>query len=285
MDEDFYIEENKPGKVILTILLFLAIIAGGIWTYYKYFPKNNIKLKDVTLELGTKVSTNISDYASGADLSNYTLDVSSVHKDKNGNADSVGEYSYKLVSSDNIKKGKLYVKDSTKPNVTIQELTVGVNEEFDPDEFVSKCDDLSLPCTTTYDNINDASLNKSVGIYNLKINISDAAGNKVTKDVVLNVSDKTTLEQIKESDFNVSYTSPKDAEWNNTFTYKFPKCLDDSSKDYEGVVADLSAKDYTIDGKTIKDRSILVAYNKYDYVIGISVKLIFDDNTIMYVTS
>lgn len=283
MDEDFYVENTSPWKVVFIILFVLILIAGGIWAYYKYFPSNNVKLKAVTIELGDKVSSNINDYISGKNINDYTLDVSNVHVNSEGNTDSAGVYSYKIISNKTIKKGKIYVKDTTIPEANVKELTVGVNEEFDPDEFLESCNDYSLPCTASYKNIDDASLNTKEGTYKTQIIISDNAGNKITKDVTLIVSSTTTLESIKENDFIVSYTNPEDKEWNNTFTYKFSKCIDDEDKTFEGTIEEYTSKEYTFD-KTIKDRTLLVAYNKYGYAIGLSVKLIFDDNTIVYVT-
>ena len=59
MDQDFYIEESSPIKVIFALIIFAGLIAGGIYFYLDYKNKDNIKLKSVTVELGEKLSTDI----------------------------------------------------------------------------------------------------------------------------------------------------------------------------------------------------------------------------------
>src|SRR5574344_1776215 len=284
MDEDFYFEESNPKKVAFTIIFIVLVILGGGYYFYHKYQTEVITLKTVTVELGNKLSENINDYASG-NIDGYSLDLSKVHVDSNGQTDSVGEYSYKIINSTDIKKGKIIVKDTIKPVVETQDLTVGVNEIFEPNEFLTKCSDLSLPCKVTYSKESDANLNKTAGEYNISIVISDNAGNSLTKDVKLIVSSTETLLGIKTSDFNVSYTSPKDSDWNNTFTYKFPKAVLDDSEEEQKEISDLSIADYQGKyDKKIAKQSIIAIYNKYDYVIGFSVKLTFEDSTIIFVT-
>jgi hypothetical protein len=285
MDPDFYIEESNPKKIVLGIILIILLLGGAFYYFYQKYQSNIIKLKAVTVELGTKLSSNINDYATGA-INGYILDTSNVHLNSDGITDSTGEYSYKIINNSKIKTGKIIVKDTIAPKVTTKDLTVGVNEKFDTNEFLTECDDLSLPCTVTYDNSSDATLNSKAGEYTTNIIISDKEGNKVKQSVKLIVSDTTTLLSQKQNDFNISYISPKDADWNNTFTYKFSKCVEDDSEDYQSVISDLSSKDYqSTNEKPIKKQSIIAIYNKYDYIIGFSVKLTFDDDTIIFVTT
>ena len=62
MDEDFYIEDHYKRNVVIVILIILLVIGGLYYGYKNYYKKNYLKVKDVTVELGSKLSTDIKDY-------------------------------------------------------------------------------------------------------------------------------------------------------------------------------------------------------------------------------
>lgn len=284
MDQDFYFEESNPKWV--TIIIIILVIAGlGVGYYfYKEYKKQVIKVHDVTIELGSKPSSNVSDYASGA-TDGYTLSLPDNLVNEDGSTYMVGEYSYKLKKGDTLKKGKIFVKDTTAPEVTVKEITVGVNEEFEPFEFLDTCNDLSLPCKTTYKKDSYAKLNEKAGKYNLEIVVEDKYGNKVSKDVVLNVSETESLLSLKQNDDEVVSMTPEDKDWNKTYTYKFPKAVPSDGDEYEGKFLEINSMDFSDKfDKKITNQYSITTYNKYGYAIGISVKLFFDDNTTKYLT-
>ena len=283
MDQDFYIEESSPLKVILTIVLFLGLIGGGLYYYFNYHKETTVKLKNLTVELGNKLPTNINDYIECSNPATYKLDISSIKVDDNGNAISTGEYSYKVIKNNEIKKGKVFVKDTTKPNVVTTDLFVGVKEEFSPNDFISSCDDLSLPCTVKYKNISDENLNDNEGTYTINIIISDAEGNSVTKIVSLIVSGENTLANKKANDLEYDHLSEIDDNWDKSYTMKLDKAIVDSGINYNELFEELSSKEYDFD-KEITDKRILVIYNKYNYVLGFSIKYTFSDSSYIYVT-
>lgn len=283
MDQDFYIEETSPAKVIFTVIFFVLLIAGGIYAYLHY-NQVKIKLKNITVELGDKLSTDIKDYIVTKDYNSYELDLSNVNVDEDGKTISTGEYSYKVIKGSETKRGKIFVKDSTKPIVTVQDLTVGVNEEFEPYEFVVKCEDLSIPCDTKYKKSSDSTLNTKAGTYNIIIIVSDNEGNEVEKEVKLTVSTSETLESKKVNDLSYSYTSLNNDEWDKTYTLKLSKAVNPESSDYEKTVSEISQYEYTYE-KAITKQEIIAIYNKYDYVIGYSVMITFDDNTKIFASS
>lgn len=284
MDQDFYIEENSPAKVIIFLLFFIGIIVSGIYFYMDYKSNDNIKLKNVTVELGDKLSKDISTYATGNNLNTYSLDVTSVSVDELGNTNSTGEYSYKIKKDGEIKKGKIYVKDTTKPVFELEDLTVGVNEDFSPNDYLISCTDLSMPCTVRFKKAKDLELNKTEGTYKTTIIVSDAAGNEVTKEVNLTVQGENTLANKKMSDLEYKYLSEKDNSWDQTYTVKLTKAIDDESVEFTDEINKLSTKEYDFD-KKITDKKILVAYNKYNYVIGFSIKVTFEDNSVLYINN
>lgn len=284
MDQDFYIEETNPLKIAFTIIFFIGLIGFGVYSYFHYYKANAISLKTVTIELGKPVSKNISDYIEGNNIDKYTLDVSSISVDENNNTNSTGEYSYKIKSSEKELKGKVFVKDTTKPIVEVNDLTVGVNESFNPNEFLTKCDDLSLPCKVKYKKPSDEKLNDKEGTYTIKIVISDSAGNEVTKDVNLIVSKDNSLENIKSKELTYDHNSANDISWNQTYTLKLETALNPDESAYEKALSEISSKEYSFD-KSVKNKEILIIYNKYEYAIGFSIKYTFEDETVLYVTN
>lgn len=285
IDEDFYIEESSPLKVFLTSLfiLFILGIIGGV--YYFYFYYEDIKLKNINIELGDKLNKDVNSYIKGTKNYDYELDVSKVSIDEEGNTNSIGEYSYIIITSKEEKKGKIYVKDTTPPKVELKELTVGINEEFEPDEFVESCYDLSEVCYVNYEKESDEDLTQKVGEYTVALEIRDKHNNKVTKKIKLIVSENASLNGIKSSDMEISNIYPVDSKWNNTFTVKFEKGLSEEDEKFERKILELTNIDFgQLNEEKIKNQTLLTIYNKYNYVIGFSIKLEYENKNIIYVT-
>ena len=283
MDQDFYIEESSPFKIIFTLILVISLIVGGIYLYFNYSKKSVIKLKKVTVELGEVLPTDNGFYLEGDNISNYTINLSKVSVDSENKVNSVGEYSYKATFNDETYKGKIYVKDTTKPIVEVQDLDVGVDEEFEPSEFVTKCEDLSLPCSIKYKKSSDEKLNKNEGSYNVTLIIKDNEGNEVEKNVKLNVSKDKTLLGKKTGDLTYHHSSLIEDNWDKTYTLKLDKAVEEDSIEYEQFISEVSNKEYVFD-KNVVNKEIIVLYNQYDYAIGFSLKVTFDDESTLFVT-
>lgn len=284
MDQDFYIEETHPLKAVLLIIVVLALLGYGVYWYYQHYLVDKIYLNKVTVELGEELPTDINVYIKGKNVSDYKLDVSSVMVDENNLTNSVGEYSYKVTNNNRTLKGKIYVKDTTKPVVEVKALTVGVNEEFSPSEFVTKCEDLSLPCVIKYNKPSDENLNEKEGTYNLKIVIKDSEGNEVLKDVSLIVTKDSSLKEIKEKELEYDHISIDETSWNKTYTLKLEKAVDSETSEYEKLISDVTVKEYAFE-KTVTNKEIIIVYNKYDYVIGFSLKYTFEDGSNIFITN
>lgn len=283
MDEDFYIEDSSLLKIVVTFIIFLSAIAFGYYYYSHYFVNIYFKPKKFEVELGDVLSSDLNDYIDCINCNNFRLDVSNVLVDENNRTISPGEYSYKITGNNKIKKGKIIVKDTTSPKVITKDLNVGINEEFDVSDFVLSCEDLSLPCKVSYSNPDSYDLNNSEGTYNLEIIVSDSLGNSTVEKVVLNVGKDYSYEEEKASDFDVSHISNSESEWDETFTVKFDKALNEDKSEFDEKVKTLSAVEYDFN-KDIKNKEMILAYNKYNYVIGISLKITFTDDSVLFVT-
>ena len=284
MDEEFFIEESNPKKVlkVLFLILFITGIFAGL--YYFYFYHEDIKLKNITVELGEKLPTDVNDYIKGDKLYDFKIDLSKVSVDENGITDSVGEYSYKIYANNDELKGKIYVKDTTPPIVELRELEVGLNEEFDPHDFIVSCSDLSLICDTYYHKKSDEKLNGKEGEYTLTLEIKDKYGNTTLKETKLKVSKDYSLGDKKSGDKEVFKVYPIDENWNNTYTVKFEKGILEEDDNFESEILALTNFDFsTLFEETIVNQTLLTIYNKYDYVIGFSMKVELDNGKIVYV--
>ena len=60
--------------------------------------------------------------------------------------------------------------------------------------------------------------------------------------------------------------------------------LDPETEEFVKQVSELSAKEYQFDKQIVK-KEIIEIYNKYDYVIGFSIMVTFDDSSVLFVTS
>ena len=143
--------ENKPKKkpmnkvlFIILILLLMAGIAFGVYYLLKISKDNQIKveLKDnIVLPLGEPVSTNINDYAviKGTDNANCTLITSSI------DVNNPGEYDFIIKCNNKDYHGKVVVKDSVSPVVSLKVVYKTENEKYDIDvnEFIDSCKDAS----------------------------------------------------------------------------------------------------------------------------------------------
>ena len=284
MDEDFYIEDNYKRNVIILILVLILFGFGLYYVYKNYYKKNYLKINDVTVELGDKLSGKIEDYIKCENYNSYKLDLSSVVVDENGKTTKAGEYSYAVIKGQDVKRGKIYVKDTRKPIVSVKDLKVGVGESYGAFDFVNSCDDLSLPCTTLFKDANDAELSSKAGNYKIAIVVSDNAGNKIEKTVNLIVEEGYSYKEVKATDLNVDHLSNENSNWNKTYTYKFDTAYDEESVEFNEIIEKYSTINIKLD-KSIKDKEIIIIYNKYSYAIGLSIKVTFEDDTYEFISS
>lgn len=287
--DDIYIEETNGKTIFRTLLVIFFLIGLLIGGYIYFHNKNILKLNKVTIELGEKVPTDVEKYVKNkiTNINDYELNTSAVNVNEDGNTDTVGEYTYIVKYGNQEKKGKIIVKDTIAPTVTVKSLTVGVNEEFLLDDFIETCEDLSLPCKAEFKNKKDEKLLSEVGNHEIALKISDKYGNSTEKQVNLIVSNSSTLLNDKETDFVVSKTDPSYDDYDGTITLKYDKAVSeeylDTLEEYDAYL-ELASTDYSeVLGEDVSEQEILTLYNKYDYIIGFAVRLTTTDGRIIYV--
>ena len=287
--EDIYIEQTSRKtifKTIICIFFIIGILIGG----YIYFHNNNIlRVKNVVIELGDKIPTDIDVYVKNKinNVNDYKLSLHAVSMDSESKADEVGEFSYIVLYESQKKKGKLIVRDTKAPVVEVQDLVLGISEQILLDDFVTNCEDFSGTCNISLKNESDKKLFGIIGNHVVELKISDNYDNSVIKEVKFTVSKSESLNGKKENDVKIHHISPNYDDYDNTITLKFEKAVNedvlDESGEYNSYL-ELASTDYTdMFEKNILEQEIITVYNQYDYIIGFTIKLTFDDNSVVYV--
>ena len=287
--EEIYMEQtNKKSifKTIIIICFIFGILIGG----YVYFHVNNIlRVRNIVVELGEKIPTEIDVYVKNKinNINDYKINLLAVSVDDDGKADEVGKFKYTVLYENQKKKGVITVKDTKPPIVEVQELTVGVSEQILLDDFITSCVDYSNTCEVSLKNQNDKKLFSIVGNHSVELKISDVYDNSVIKKVNFTVSKTESLLSNKEKDMKIHHIYPNYDDFDGTITLQFEKALNedtlDESEEYNDYL-ELTTNDYSdLVDKTIYEQEILTLYNQYGYIIGFTIKLTFDDNSIMYV--
>lgn len=274
--EEFYYEESNPKHVFIKCLICLFIIGIGIGVFLFYKNKNTISLKTITIEVGKTLSTNIDDYLKNGHKykKDYKLYLDGVDTNK------VGKYTYKVKYNKHTETGIIKVVDTTSPNVQLDDITIGINEEFDPNVLLLKCDDKSLPCNVSFVKDSDSDLLKKEGTYNIEFNISDAEGNLTKSSSKIIVSATETLSSKMTSDLDYYSNSENDDTIEHIFFEKLDKAINEDTLEYEGMIQEISAIDFNeyVEGD-IYSTKLITVYNRYGYVIGIQVEVTYNDGT------
>lgn len=281
IDEEFYIEETSPVKVFFTILFVVLLLSAIGAVYYFYFYHEPIRLKDIELELGSIPSNDVNDYLKNISRYDFVLDISKLSVDEDGKTNAIGEYSYEVIVNEDTLRGKIFVVDTTPPEVTLRELIIGLGEEYDLDDFLVTCEDYSVICHVNYANDKDEDLINEEGTHKIKLNISDIHGNTITKTAILIVDKDASLYDLKASNEEVSQIYPLDDEWDGTYTVKSEKGFLEDSEEFETEILKLANSDISsLFEESIKETKLLTIYNKYNYVIGFSLKVTFENEVI-----
>ncbi len=175
-------KEKKKGqsKILLMILIILLIGAIGFGIYYFLIVAKNktfasgITTKELKLELGDELSTNIDDYAniSGIDKKDCKLDTKEILMNK------VGAYKFSVTCGNKVVEGTAKVDDTTKPELILNEITVLPNATLNVTDIVENCIDASM-CIYKFND--EAAVNealKTIGEHEIEINASDEYNNE-----------------------------------------------------------------------------------------------------------
>lgn len=182
--------KNKKGSyqglIVILIIILIAAIGFGVYYFLKLaktsVPASSIVTKEVRLELGSTLPTNISEYAtiSGYKESDCTLNLDNININK------VSTYKYSITCGKNSEEGTVIVDDSISPEVITNDLVLLPNANLKAEDFIEKCIDASK---CSYEFATDiTSVINTVGEHTIEIIASDEYNNKSTVSAKLTIS-------------------------------------------------------------------------------------------------
>lgn len=183
-------KKRKMNKTIFVLIIILALTAVGVAVYiFLHLASNKtyVRTKNVDLEIGSTVSTNILDYAtfSNVDSNTCSLDTTAISDTNTLNA----EYTYKIVCGTNSYTGKVKIVDTVKPEVKLKDVTIAVNGSITPESFILECKD-STKCSYVFKEEEKVKeYLKTPESYRVGIIVTDEAGNETEVTGTLTVSD------------------------------------------------------------------------------------------------
>jgi hypothetical protein len=240
-------KEKKKGKSPLVfIIIILLIIAIGLGVYYflvvaKSNAPTTVTVKEVNLELGGTIPTDVSTYATVSGKNNCTVNTDDININK------TNSYKFYVTCNGETYEGKAHVEDTTSPDVVTTDLTVLPNASVSAKDFIESCTDVS-ECTYQF---SDADKVKSslttIGEYDVDIIVSDESSNETTVTAKLIVSDNAPVKYLtctsKEENIDSIYA-------NLTTTFKIG--IDSSNKYYSAIRTSTFKFDEVGDYNTIK---------------------------------
>ncbi len=190
--------ENKPkkdkkmNKLLFIIIIVLLITAVGVGVYIllgvtNKSPKSSVVPKNVEIEMGSSVSTDINDYATfnGINSNNCSLDTSNITDTNKLDA----TYTFNITCGSTTYSGNAKIVDKTAPIVVLKEANVQVNGVIESSDFIDSCTDAS---TCSYEFKDENKVNEflsAVGNYHVDIIVKDEAGNEIEVTGTLIVSE------------------------------------------------------------------------------------------------
>lgn len=190
-------KNKKPvNKTIFVLIIVLVIAAIGVAVYVLLGISGKkvnggsspIILKEVNIELGGEISTNINEYATfkGISSNNCSLNTSKIGSELNET------YPFIITCNGINYEGKAKVIDTTSPEVITKEVTTSINSEIKPADFIESCTDATECSFEFKDETAVKELLKTVGIYKNQVVIiaKDTTGNQKEINASLIVSDK-----------------------------------------------------------------------------------------------
>lgn len=293
MDSDFYFEESNPRKsklIFVGIILIVSLFCVGLVILRNKYTLN-VK-RDLVFEVGSTIDTRVASFVNNkvTDEADYQLLLTSVPIEDNI-LTKVGEYSFKVKYKNITKKGVIKVVDTVAPMVEVTDLVIGVDEELDLNNFISKCEDYSMPCNVQYKDSKDEEKIKKAGEYTFDIVISDTAANKVTKTVNLEVRSDYNSVKNKESDLKADHILPEFDDWKGEMVIKYDKGYDpnhiDDTNGYTELMEVTSGDlheylDPMYENNLITDSQIIEVYNKYGLIIGYGIRVKLDNGLYFY---
>lgn len=179
-------DRKRANTITSLIVLVVAGLIVGVYYYFKNRETEaDFKLKDITIELGTKPSAKITDYITwkNVDEITYKLDTSKIDTSK------VGDYKFSVTHVKVTKKGKAKVEDTTAPTATLKDVEFFLNDTYTAADFIESCNDLS-ECSYRFSDDAESKTADAIGKSAAYILVSDKYKNSTVIKAPFNVVEK-----------------------------------------------------------------------------------------------
>lgn len=295
MNEEFVYEEHGNKKKFLLLTLFLVvIIVFALFLYKRYMFDAKSK---VVYEVGDTYKEDVSEYVKNKIINKdkYKLIVDDHFKVEDGKVSKAGNYTFTIRYNGKDTKVPVEVKDTKAPEVTLQDITVGLNEEFEPDEFILTCNEYSKPCIASYKKESDAELYKKEGTYKVNIIVKDLYENSVTKEAKLTVKKGYSFENEKKKNLEPVRLSHDYGDWDKkTYVVSYTSAIDPtevSKNDRYRYLYEMAEDDLSLylpsgyEGDIVVDGEIIYVYNRYNYITGFLYRANLSSGKTVYLTN
>ena len=285
--EDYYVEELSNKEILFKVIITIIVVACAVLLGLYLLNKNTLHIKsEITIEAGNTLSTKVSDYVTSKIVDEKDFKIEIENYKLGDKVNQVGDYKYSVKTNNQIKEGIIKVVDNTSPTVKVENLTIGVDEEYALDDFVTSCEDYSMPCTVTLKEDKDYT---EKGEYDLVLVITDKCNNKTEKNVKLTIKENYSRKTELSKDLKVANTDPKVDDFTEDKAFViFDKAYEDEDRYAESYLLDLlESTDFNTCipsgySGTIVDNQTIELLNKHGYIVGYAFRATLSSGDIVY---
>lgn len=216
----FYNRVYNTKRTIINLVIIGICIIGVIVCFIitSNFQGENHNTPEGSLSIKREVTVEVNDTVKTemffSKVENTNLEKVKVVYPDNYNVSKPGKYEIILTIDGKDYNTTLNIVDTTKPVLTLKELTIKSNESYNVDDFVENCTDNSNEnCIISFytegidedgKQINYSQYKKD-GTYSIKISAKDNNGNQTVKETKLTIGNKNTTNENKPTIINCKY--------------------------------------------------------------------------------
>ncbi len=203
----FYNRVYNTKRTIINIVIIGVCIIGIIICFIltsnfqgqsKKPTGGEVSIKtEATVEVNEKFANDIF----FSKIENVDLDKIEIKYPEDYDISKMGKYDVEIIIEGKSYESSLKVVDTTKPELTLKEVTIKPNATYSANDFVESCTDNSnASCNISYytEGVDEEgkAINyegyKKAGTYSIKISATDETGNQTVKETKLNIQNSST---------------------------------------------------------------------------------------------
>lgn len=207
----FYNRVYNTKRTITNLIIIGVCIIGVIICFIitSSFEGENHNTPESTLSIKTDVTVEVNDKLEKeiffSKIENVDLDTIEIKYPDNFDISNTGTYEIGIIVNNKTYNTNLIVVDTTKPELTLKEVSIKESKSYSANDFVESCTDNSnKECNIAFYNGEDEEGNAvdyskytSPGTYAIKISATDASGNRTTKETKLTIGTAKTEKPVE----------------------------------------------------------------------------------------